>query len=1792
MEPIAIIGLACRLPGAGDVRQFWSNLRDGKESITFLSDEELLAAGVPEEVVQNPAFVKATPLLPDYDKFDAKLFGMSPREARFADPQLRAFLEVAHSAVENAGYNPFAVPYVTGVFGAVGYPVYGFQNLRGLREPANNAMAAMTNNADYLATQVSYRFNYTGPSMTVLTACSSSLTAVHLACQSLRLDECDLALAGGVTIDADGLHGYWHVPGSVHSPDGHCRPFDISAGGTVFGSGAGIVVLKRLADALDDGDRIHAVVTGTGINNDGSDKVGYGAPSVSGQVACIQDAMNAAGACPHDISYVEAHGTGTALGDPIEVNALTSAWRDLAGETLDTAWCPIGSVKSNIGHVVQAAGVAGLIKLVCALEHEEIPPTANFAAPNPQLELGTTPFFVADRLLPWPRRADATRLAAISSLGAGGTNVHMIIGEGPATRPTAPAGRPRVIIWSGLDVAAADAAQHELADHFAGEGKTTFEDSVTTLQQGRRAYRVRRAAVAADATEAAQALGSGSSRPRVLRPLTGDENPEVAFAFPGQGTLYSRMGHDLYDASPVFRAAVDQCLELFGDRGTELGDLLRASEDLDEITGTAVAQPLLAIVGYALTEMWRSWGVTPARVLGHSIGELVAATVAGVFTPEDMARLVLARADAMQAMPTGAMAAVFCSHERITDRLPEGLTIAAVNSGDETVVAGPADVLNGFLADLGRDGLKATGLRTSHAFHSPSMAEAARVFEKAFAGVELRPPVLPVISAATGSVLTPEEATDPHFWAVQLVRPVWFAKALETLGGIGAHLLLEMGPGETLSVLARRAPAFTGSGGGAVPVLGRPPRDGKPAEWRNVATALGHAWVNNATVDWAAVDGPAARRTAVPGYPYQRQRYWVEGPTAARPEPEAEASPRREPPAVTVPAADQAAPGTPYTMLTWTEEPRPGGISSHGEVHALALLPEAPNDGLRAVLALQQAGMRVLTVRHGPDFTADESGFQIRHDHPEDLRRVLDDMAGRGITPGFIVHAGTMRPWEPASPQNAQEQLDESFFSLLELVQQACRAAPPGRLPGLLVLTTRSADVSGSEQVDVIKASLHGQLRSLLREEPQLRGRLIDVSEATGEEELAAELCTPGGGDVVALRGSRRWIRREVPYAVRPAGTPHVRKNGVYLITGGLGGLGLTVARGLAETGMRPTLVLVSKQGLPDGAERERLLSAGDQRTVQAAKAIDEMVALGATVHVLAADVAERRDVRRVVDVTTARFGPINGVLHLAGVPGDGMLLLREREEAAAVLRPKVLGTLLLQEMLDTGRMLDFMVLFSSRASIDGLVGSGDYAAANAVMDACAAVGSRDGLRVLSIDWPAWSTVGMAAASLPADGEAEVIYERTLRVDDTWALDEHRLGDVPVLPGTAHLDLVLRAFRERFPDENGPVRFRDVAYHIPLAVSGEAKVRVVFQSSGPARWFRVESWRNDWWYTHVSGRICPCDAAAPRVDLEALRARFAEHSPEPPPQAATTRTFTLGPRWQNVQEERRLGAEKLLTIELPEEFRDDLRHHPLHPTILDTATGSARDPEDEPYLPYTYGEMTLYRDLPAVIYSHLRLRPRTSGTIMADIDLIGADSTVVGQITGYGMRLLPADAADTILTGTLERPGDRSPSRTGAGIDPKTGVRLLLDLLGPATLPTVAVRPFRDGRPVPLDQAVRAAPPAPPQGNDTRESAVAPMAQAAGGTRTQQASAAVPDSGSSGDGGIAGKMRGIWEEILETSDFADEAEFFEIGGTSLSAIELTSRIRDELGVDLSIAVLLEAPSLAEMTAVVEDQQSC
>ncbi|MEU9036336.1 type I polyketide synthase [Streptomyces sp. NPDC048352] len=1834
LEPIAVIGLAGRFPGARDADAFWRNLQEGRESVLFPSDEELTGAGVPPEALRDPDYVKAVAMAPGIDEFDARFFDLSPRDATSTDPQIRIFLEAAHAAMENAGYDPERIADV-GVFGSVGVNRYvdlltgsDHSNVRS----ASGMSVGVLNNSDYVATLVSYKLGFHGPSMTVQTACSSSLLTVHLAAQALRNGECEIALAGGSDVEFPLGHGHWWAPGSPMTPDGHCRPFDKDANGTIFGSGAGVVVLKRLSDALADGDTIRAVVRGTAVNNDGSGKVGFSAPSVTGQSAVVAEALEVAGVHPAQMSYVEAHCTGTPLGDPIEVTALTRAYQSLADGDLEPGGCAIGSVKGNVGHLGHASGVTALIKVVLSLENEQIPPSINCAAPNPKLGLESSPFRVNTELTPWPRTTGTPRLAGVSSLGIGGTNVHAIVEEGPSPALTAPDGKDRLLVWSGKTPGAEREYRDRLAEHLGRTGAAAFADTAATLQQGRTAHLHRAAVVAADPATAVAALTDpGASKLVVGR---GAAVPRgVVFLLPGQGTQHAGMARGLYGTEYTFTRAFDECLDLFDEHGLAVRTAWRTAESDDRLQDTSLAQPLLFAVEYALSRMWLSWGIRPAGLLGHSIGELAAAAVAGVFGLAEGTALVAARARAMEETEPGGMYAVAASAETLAPLLPASLSLAVVNGPRQTVIAGPLPELAAFAEVLKADGISSRPVRTSHAFHSPMMAEAAAKFERAFEGVELRPPAIPIHSAATGRPVTDEEATTPAFWARQLTDPVRFGPALDALLRDDDLLLLEVGPGRTLAALATRHPALDASRHTVVATLPRPGggSDHDGADWRSAMDALAVIWTEGHDVAWDVVGQQVPlRRIPLPGYPYQSVRHWVDAPAlrhgtgdSALPATGETAAPAAAGAVTDRPAAGQpAAAGSPFTTLSWEETPRTASLRPPKDVPVVALLPADPDRALELTVALQRAGMRVTRVQPGGTYEEDGTGFRVRPGEAEDMERMLRTLTGRGVLPRTLVHAWTLGAGQPLSSATVRERLDASFHSLVALTQQGARHAAGGGMPALLVLTENSADVSGAEAVDPVNAMAHGLVRTVALEDERVVCKLVDVGAGVGEETLVAELADWQVPGVVALRGDRRWTRTEREYHPRPAPRPALREGGVYLITGGLGGLGMEVAKGLARTGLRPRLVLLGRTGMPEGEERERLLAAGDARTVRLAADLAELAASGAEYRVFACDVTDPRSLRRAADVAVARFGPVTGVLHLAGVAGDGMLAFRDRERTSSVLAPKVLGTLALAELFADRPKLDFFVSFSSRAALMGLRGGGDYAAANAFLDAFAGTPAPAGCRMLSINWPAWNTVGMAVPALaardgrPQDGPpAAAVRHRTWSTELTPAecpaLDEHRISGKAVLPGTGHLDLVVRAFRaEVLGARPAPVHLADVVFLRPLVVETRAVVEVSWEpeEGSGGRWrFTVASVPADGGVrqVHVTGSAAESTAPAGRVDTRELRARHTLGRARAAGRKKPQRLFSLGPRWNNVVSVDSVPgdrAEHLVALALPEVFADEAAGHALHPALLDSATSHARDPErDSFHLPFMYRSLTLYAaSLPARLLSHIRRQDSADGLIVADVTLVSEDGELLAEIAGFTMRrvedgtFIEAAAASAATSDDSPAPRTREVPRDGAlavqsGIDPETGTRLLLDLLDAVTPRQVAVAPYRDGLPLPVAEPRSPAvpgsgPAAAPAPSSTSPAASPPPAPAAPLAAPAPAPARTPEAVPSGADPVEERLRQLWAASLGMETISPDDDFFDLGGNSLTAVELMSQIRKHYRLDLSIAALFDYPTLRTLAA--------
>ncbi|MET0396779.1 MAG: amino acid adenylation domain-containing protein, partial [Longimicrobiaceae bacterium] len=898
-QAIAIIGMAGRFPGAGDIDEFWRNLRSGARSLRRFTDEELAAAGASPREIRAPGYVPVSGVIEGAALFDAAFFGLTPREAVVMNPQQRVFLECAWEALERAGYASERYGRRTGVFASEGQNRYMLDVLsqRTLARTVGSFQVYLSNTAS-VATLASYKLGLQGPSLNVQSACSSSLVAVHFACQTLRSGETDVALAGGVRISVPQHRGYQYQPGGVLSPTGECRPFDAEARGSVGGSGAGVVVLKRLEDALADGDLIHAVIRGSAVNNDGNQRVGFTTPRWEGQADAIRDALAAAGVDPAEISYVETHGSGTEVGDPIEVAALAAAFgRGTPGS------CALGAVKSSIGHLDAAAGVVGLIKAALALENGEIPPSPYFRAPNPRIDFERSPFYVNPELRPWPR-GGTPRRAGVSSFGMGGTNAHVVLEEAPQARSSGPSRPWQLLVTSARTPAALDAAGARLAEHLRAHPEQKLADVAHTLRVGRRRFAHRRVLVCRGREDAAAALETLDPRRLVEGAQERDERP-VVFLFPGVGDHYAQMARGLYEAEPAFRREVDRCAEILyaltgsdvlealfpgdvapeqaaGGAGVDAG--ADGSVDLrgmlaggaagsgDPLGRTDAAHPAVFVVEYALARLWMSWGVRPEAMLGHSLGEYVAATVAGVFTLEDALELLAHRARLISGLPAGAMLAVPMDPSDLQPRLRGGLALAAHNAPGLCTVSGPAAAVDALEAELRAEGVACRRLGVEHAFHSAEMAPVAGPLAGRLREMRLAAPGIPFVSNVTGTWIRAEEATDPEYWALHLTRTVRFAEGVAELLSDGSRVLLEVGPGRTLGTFALHA----GAAESAVFASLRHAYT-RRSDQAQLLETLGRLWIAGVRVDWDGFTaGERRRRTLLPTYPFERQAYWVE----------------------------------------------------------------------------------------------------------------------------------------------------------------------------------------------------------------------------------------------------------------------------------------------------------------------------------------------------------------------------------------------------------------------------------------------------------------------------------------------------------------------------------------------------------------------------------------------------------------------------------------------------------------------------------------------------------------------------------------------------------------------------------------------------------------------------------------------------------------------------------------------------------------------------------------------------
>ncbi len=1806
---VAVIGFDGRFPGAEDAQHFWNNLQEGVESVTSYTDEELLERGVTAQELATPGYIKMGAPLDQMECFDAGFFGFSPRDASIMDPQHRHFLEVAWSTLEHAGYDPSTYEGSIGVYAGSGMNAYMPYNL--LTNPALVDSVGFFllrhtgNDKDFLTTRVSYCFNLTGPSVNIQTACSTSLVAIHAACQSLAGGECDMALAGGVTIELPHRRGYLYEEGEILSPDGHCRAFDAQSKGTIFGSGVGAVLLKRLADAEEDGDTIHAIVKASAINNDGASKVGYLAPSVDGQVGAITEALALADISPTDISYVETHGTGTPVGDPIEVAALTKAFGQDAPRG---DHCGIGSVKTNIGHLDTAAGVAGFIKVVQALKHQKIPPSLHFKSPNPTIDFENSPFYVNAKLQDWTPR-NGPRRALVNSLGVGGTNALVVLEEAP-TPPTSEAARAQeVIVLSAKSARALDGATDRLARFLESNPNTHLGDLAYTLQVGRRHFLHRKGVVVSSVSEAKAAL-LGEVREHTRVQKASDTPRRPVFCFPGGGAQYPNMGKVLYESFPLFKEEMDRCLQAVQQR--EQIDLLpllfppaeAEQQARQELKKPSLALPALFSTSYALAKLWMSVGVKPESMIGHSMGEYVAACLAGVFSLEDALSVVTLRGRLFESLPKGGMLAVHLSAQDLEPHLTKGLSIAARNGPELVVASGPVDELEQLQNALEAQEIDCRSIPISVAAHSSMLEPILEPFLEALSKLNYQEPSIPFVSNVTGTWIQPGEATQPEYWVKHLRASVLFAEGLTELLKDDGRYYLEVGPGRTLTTFVQAHPDWTR----ARPVFTslRHPKE-SVSDLVFFLDMLARMHVAGIPLEWRSLHPKGRRRLPLPTYPFEHTRYWVEPGQAAFKDHAKHAGLERK-----ANLKDW------FYLPVWKPEPLQTPNGSLEAQRILALGPESgPLSQLEA--ALKKRGHTVIRVTPGAKFEANgQDEFKIRPGAQEDYEAVLATLQKNHSFPQRIVHAHAWDEPTGRAPGHAFESEGpglECFYSLLYLLKALSHHEEEDVC--LSVLSSNMQTTRGEATEHPTKALLLGPTLVANSELPKLRAASIDVapephnvwSENHLTEQLEREVLSELKDPVVAYRGPLRLCRSLEPTPIGPCESPGLlKKNGVYIITGGLGGLGLELATHLAKR-VQARLVLLGRRGLPEEPVWDTWVSDHDPSDTTSRKIhkVRMLRSLGAEVLTFAKDVTKPKDVRDVVENTKRQFGTIDGVFHTAGVIDDGLIPLKTQQSAGAVLAPKVQGTMVLAEALE-GEKLDFLLLFSSISSMTGLAGQADYAAANAFLDAFAHHRTTTrGQTTIAVDWGVWRDVGMAASigrtlGITATGavpEGErchhplwdtsrtednrtQIFEALLSAEKHWILGEHRLksGDA-VLPGTGYLELVRGARQPSNPAE--PFIMKEISFMTPFTVAREEEklLRLRVYDKGDTQNFVFESGSGPDEQVHATGTIVRASeepAAPEHPDWASLESRCPTIT-EQPAGTGTEQHIDFGPRWKNLVRVGFGDNEARAELKLADEFKDEITDFHLHPALLDFATAAGQplipgfDPQKDFFVPMGYKAFCLLRPLPGHLVSHIRRQAAPDpNTESFDITLFDTGGQALAHIQGFMIRRLSGAFAAT--------PAARAPKRAAAnpvlelglrdGISCKEGMEVLDRILGHQILPQVAISTQDFGALLTEYQK---------QGETEDASEESPGIELSRPNLATEYVAPRSDTEK--------MVAAVWQNVLGIAQVGVDDDFFELGGHSLLLTQVVSRVRKKADLDIPMRKLFENRTVASLSGVIE-----
>ncbi|MBQ4862182.1 SDR family NAD(P)-dependent oxidoreductase [Pseudoalteromonas sp. MMG013] len=1327
LSSIAIVGMSGAFPGARDISDFWKNIINQVESVTILDEEQALQVGIDQDTLKSQNFVPVSNRLQDIEYFDAEFFGYSPKEASIMDPQQRLLLEHAHLALEDAGYCPEKTDSKIGIYAGIGFSTYLLNHVFKNQEAcmAVNPMQIMiANDKDYAATRVAYKLGLTGPGVNLGTACSTSLVAIHLASRSLLSYEADMVLAGGVKVDLLYQYGQHHTAGGIFSSDGHTRAFDAKADGTTFGDGAGMVVLKRLQDAVDDGDHIYAVIRGSAINNDGHDKIGYTAPSITSQAEVISMAQAIADVPPNEIGYVEAHGTGTPLGDPIEVAALTRAFRE---GTDDKQFCAIGSVKTNVGHLDVASGVAGFIKAVKSVKEAKLPASLHFESPNPEIHFDSSPFYVNTQLTPWPS-SFAKRVAGVSSFGVGGTNAHMVIEQAPTRKNSIVLREYSALQLSAKNADSLASSALNLANHLECNPTLNLADVAYTLRVGRQDHGLRQSVTGSHPQHIIEQLRALANSKKYIT-VDSDKKYSVCFMFSGQGTQYIEMAKELFSQERVFREEFEACSARFQTHlSASLVDVIFDNSPLSqELDQTWLAQPAIFCVEYALAKLLMSFGITPKAMIGHSLGEYVAACLAGVFSLQDATYLVATRGRVMQKQTPGSMLAVALSEQELISSLDEHIDIAAINGAQQCVVSGPSDAIATFTQKMSEQNVRTSSLVTSHAFHSAMMTPAMEEFADALNNVTFNAPSIRIISNLTGSWVNAQKIQTPQYWLDHIREPVRFFGGLQQLAKISNCILLEVGPGAVLTKLARRGLA------NKVPVIDTLPSKGDVKSASHaVSEALAKLWENGLHIDWHAYySDEKLQRVSLPGYAFSKQKFWIEATDTSNFTSKMTQSALHK-------CTD---PADWFYVPVWQQSIVSNTTNSWAELGPILFLADDHGQAMR----VYQHSEHPIVVTSGNEFKKlGHLQYSVNPADRDSFNRLAEELNGLQLVPKAMVNFWPLNVIE----NNAQSFADDRKYAYDGLVN-VCLALGTfplsGKLP-VLSVTQGAFNVFGEDIVSPVATMVPALTTVLNQELPHLDCKVVDFDKVRDLEEtslgqiLCTELSLNLENKVSTYRQNQRWCKSYQHYLGPISDTPNtLESDSVIVITGGLGNVGFVLAQTLAKQA-RVTIHFIGRSELapPQQWNELRESSECDALLQKKLEKIHILEQLGARVHYHAADVSDLTQLTHAFDQAIEVSGKVTGIIHGAGHYAFATIDALTAQDVNASFLPKAQGVHNLAKVYEKLKP-EFCLLLSSISSVLGGLGYAPYAASNAYLDGfCETMRHKGHQGWTTLNWDAW----------------------------------------------------------------------------------------------------------------------------------------------------------------------------------------------------------------------------------------------------------------------------------------------------------------------------------------------------------------------------------------------------------------------------------------------------------------------